>query len=108
MRTMLKRKVKERKQRQKSMPTFRVARYFLVQHTKTGKIYTKMQYINYTEWPQIYPMATKYTEWPQNIPNGHKIYVMATKYVYVMATKYVYVMATKYVYVMATKYTKWP
>jgi hypothetical protein len=25
-------------------------------------------------------MATKYTKRPQNIPNGHKIYQMATKY----------------------------
>jgi hypothetical protein len=25
-------------------------------------------------------MDTKYTKWTQNIPNGHKIYQMATKY----------------------------
>jgi hypothetical protein len=29
---------------------------------------------------KIYQMATKYTKWPQNIPNGHKIYKMPTKY----------------------------
>jgi hypothetical protein len=36
----------------------RVARFFLVQNTKTGKTYTKL---------------------PQNIPNGHKIFPMAVK-----------------------------
>jgi hypothetical protein len=29
---------------------------------------------------KIYQMATKYTIWPQNIPYGRKIYQMATKY----------------------------
>jgi hypothetical protein len=37
----------------------RVARFFLVQHTKMEK-YNKI--------------TIKYTQWPQNIPNGHKIY----------------------------------
>jgi hypothetical protein len=53
----------------------RVARFFLGQHTNTGKITMK-----YAKWPQnipnghkIYQMATTYTKWPQNIPNGHKI-----------------------------------
>jgi hypothetical protein len=43
-------------------PTFqrRVARFFLAQHTKTGKICTK--------WPQNIP------KWPLNVSNGHKIY----------------------------------
>jgi hypothetical protein len=36
----------------------RVARFFLAQHTKKGKIYQK---------------PIKYSKWPQNIPNGHKI-----------------------------------
>jgi hypothetical protein len=43
----------------------RVARFFLVQHTKKGKIYR---------------MTIKYTRWPQHIPNGHKIYQMTIKY----------------------------
>jgi hypothetical protein len=43
----------------------KVARFVLVQYTKTGK---------------IYQMATNYTKWPQNMPNGHKIYEMASKY----------------------------
>jgi hypothetical protein len=38
----------------------RVARVFLVQHTKAGKIYTKLQ--------------QKYTKCPYNRLNGHKIY----------------------------------
>jgi hypothetical protein len=29
---------------------------------------------------KIFQMVTKYTKWSQNIPNGHKIYQMATKY----------------------------
>jgi hypothetical protein len=37
----------------------RVANFFLVQHTKTGK---------------TYQMTTKYTKWVQNMPHGHKIY----------------------------------
>jgi hypothetical protein len=42
-----------------------VARFFFVQHTKTGK------YI--PDEPKIYKMTIKYTEWPYNRPNGHKI-----------------------------------
>jgi hypothetical protein len=38
----------------------KVARFFLGQHTQTGKIYL--------------PNNHKYTKWPYNIPNGHKIY----------------------------------
>jgi hypothetical protein len=40
----------------------RVARFFLVQHTKTGK---------------NTPKREKYTKWPQNRPNGCKIDQMA-------------------------------
>jgi hypothetical protein len=70
------------------LPT-RVAKLFLVQHIKAGK---------------IYQMATKYTKWPQNIPNGHKIYQMATKY-----TKWLQNIPNGHkIYQMATKYTKWP
>jgi hypothetical protein len=43
----------------------RVARFFLVQHTKTGK---------------IYQITTKYTKWSQNIPNDRKIDQMAIQY----------------------------
>jgi hypothetical protein len=56
----------------------RVARFFLAQHTKTGKIHQKT--INYTKWPQKYHIATKIpnghknTKWPSGKPNGHKIY----------------------------------
>jgi hypothetical protein len=50
----------------------RVARFFLVQHTKAGKN-TKLSY-NVTNKHIIYPMVTKYTKWPQNIPNDCKIY----------------------------------
>jgi hypothetical protein len=68
----------------------RAARLFLVQHTKTGKMFQKtikkQMATKYTKWPQnipnghkIYQMATKYTKWPQNIPNGHSIYQMAVK-----------------------------
>jgi hypothetical protein len=39
----------------------RVARFFLVKHTKTGK------YI--------------YTKFPHTLPNGHKIYLIAVKYI---------------------------
>jgi hypothetical protein len=45
--------------------SFRVARFFLVQLAKTGK---------------IYQITIKYTKWPQTIPNGHNIYQMATNY----------------------------
>jgi hypothetical protein len=31
----------------------------------------------------------------KNIPNSHKIYQMATKYIYQMATKYIYQMGVK-------------
>jgi hypothetical protein len=41
-----------------------VARFFLIQHTKTGK---------------TYQMTIKYTEWPKIIPNGQKLYQIAVK-----------------------------
>jgi hypothetical protein len=43
---------------------YRVARFFFVQYTKTGK---------------IYQITTKYTTLSQNKPNVHKIYQMAVK-----------------------------
>jgi hypothetical protein len=43
----------------------RVARLFLTQYTKTGKIY---------QITTILQMAKKYTKGPYNIPIGHKIY----------------------------------
>jgi hypothetical protein len=54
-----------------------VARFFFVQHTKTGKIYQMT--IKYTKWPQKYKMAVGYTKWPKNIPTSsierpYKIY----------------------------------
>jgi hypothetical protein len=47
----------------------RVARFSLVQNTKTGK--------NIPDYHKIYQITTKYTRLPQNIPNGHKIFPMA-------------------------------
>jgi hypothetical protein len=48
-------------------PHRRVARFFLVQHTKTGK---------------IYQIIIKYTKLPQNIPtNGRNINQMTIKYI---------------------------
>jgi hypothetical protein len=44
----------------------RVARFFMTQCTKTGKIYTIL--------PQNYRMAVKYTNCQYLIPNGHKIF----------------------------------
>jgi hypothetical protein len=72
----------------------RVARFFLKQHTKTGKIYQIT--IAY-----VYQMATKYTKWPQNIPNGHKIYQMATKY-----TKWPYNITTYFIARPSKKFTQ--
>jgi hypothetical protein len=39
----------------------RVARFFLLQHTKKGE--------NLPNNHKIYQIATKYTKWPQNISN---------------------------------------
>jgi hypothetical protein len=44
----------------------RVARFFLVQHTKTGKIYP-----NYLK---LYQMAINFTKWQRKRPNGLKNY----------------------------------
>jgi hypothetical protein len=43
-----------------------VARFLLVQHTKTGE--------NVPNGHEIYQIAPKYTKWPQNRPNRHIIY----------------------------------
>jgi hypothetical protein len=40
----------------------RAARFFLVQNTKSGK---------------MYQMATKCSKWPQNVPNGKTFYQVA-------------------------------
>jgi hypothetical protein len=45
---------------------FRIARFSLIQYTKTGK--------RYTELPQRCQMVIKYTNWPQNISNDNKIF----------------------------------
>jgi hypothetical protein len=50
----------------------RVARFFLVQHTKMETIYQIT--IKYTKRPQIL------TKWPYNRPNGHKIYQPLPKF----------------------------
>jgi hypothetical protein len=42
----------------------RVARLFLVEHSKMGK---------------IFEITIKYTKWPLNIPNRRKTYKMAIK-----------------------------
>jgi hypothetical protein len=39
----------------------RDARFFVVQHTKTGK---------------MYQITIRYTKWPQNIPNGYKMHTL--------------------------------
>jgi hypothetical protein len=48
--------------------TTKVARLFLVQHTKTGK--------------NIYRVTSKYTKLPLNVPNGRKIFQISIKYMY--------------------------
>jgi hypothetical protein len=47
-------------------PSAKVARFFLVQHTKTGKIVPNDH--------KLYEMVTKQTKWRYDRPNGHKIY----------------------------------
>jgi hypothetical protein len=44
----------------------RVARFFLLQHTKTGK--------NRQNNQKMCQMTIKYTKWLQNKPHGHKLY----------------------------------
>jgi hypothetical protein len=48
----------------------RVARFFLLQHTKTGGNIPDDQ--KYTI--QVYQMAINYIKCPENLPNSHKIY----------------------------------
>jgi hypothetical protein len=50
-----------------------IARYFFVQHNKTGKNITMPN--NH----KIYQMATQYTKWQHNTPNGNTIHQMAVK-----------------------------
>jgi hypothetical protein len=40
---------------------------------QNGKIYIYQITINIPNGHKIYQMATRYTKWPQDIPNGHKI-----------------------------------
>jgi hypothetical protein len=54
------------------LPRNRNARFFLVQHTKKGK---------------IFEMTTKYTKKPQNIPNASKIDQMDIKYINIFHSK---------------------
>jgi hypothetical protein len=83
---------------------------FLGATHQNGKIYQILSHKIY-QWPQnipnghkIYQMATKYTKWSQNIPSGHKIYQMVTKY-----TKWPQNIPNRHkIYQMTTKYTKWP
>jgi hypothetical protein len=37
---------------------------------------------------KMYQMATNCTKWPQIVPNGHKIYQLSLKYTYQTAIKY--------------------
>jgi hypothetical protein len=57
----------------------RVARFFLVQYTKSFKNIPN-KYKNTPNGHKTYQMTAKYTKWPQNLPNGHKIYQMTAKY----------------------------
>jgi ATP:corrinoid adenosyltransferase len=45
------------------------ARFFLVQHTKTGKIYQNGHNIYQMAMYITYQMFVKYSEWQQNMPN---------------------------------------
>jgi hypothetical protein len=46
--------------------TLRVARFFLVHDTKTGKD------VPVPNEHKVYQMVIKYPQYPYNIPNGHK------------------------------------
>jgi hypothetical protein len=50
----------------------RVARFFLVHYTKTGKYIPNHQ--------KVYQITKKYTKSPKSIPNGRKISPIAIKY----------------------------
>jgi hypothetical protein len=54
------------------MVNTRVARFFLVHDTETGK---------------MYQMVLKYSKWPLNIPNGPKIFQMAIKHINIFQSK---------------------
>jgi hypothetical protein len=69
------------------VPWFRVARFFLVQQTKTG--------INIPCGHKIYQIATKYTKWKQNIPINQKVYKMTIKYTKSFHSKAFYIKYTK-------------
>jgi hypothetical protein len=63
----------------------RFARFFLIQHTRTGKIYQMTT--RYTKSPQdipndheIYQITSRYAKSPQDIPNDHEIYQMTMRY----------------------------
>jgi hypothetical protein len=58
--------------REKNVLLTRVARFFLVQHTK------------------IYQITIKNTKWPQNIPNGIKIDQQAIKQTNIFKCKYLW------------------
>jgi hypothetical protein len=36
---------------------------------------------------KMYRMNTKWAKWPSDIPNGHKIYYMAIKYINIFQSK---------------------
>jgi hypothetical protein len=56
---------------------YRVARFFLVQHTKTGKLYQNGE--KYTKTGINIPKLKKYTTTGKYIPKQEKIYQMTTK-----------------------------
>jgi hypothetical protein len=78
--------------------SYKVAIFFLLQHTKTGKIYQNGK--NIPNDHKIYPNG-------KNIPNGCKLYQMYVRYTKIA----LYQMITNIpnsckIYQMTTKYTK--
>jgi hypothetical protein len=77
----------------------RVARFVLVQYTKTGKIYqitTKLPNGHkIIKWPQNYQMATK-------LPNGHNIYLQHVPLQGLPKYTRIDIFGIKYVYHLAT------
>jgi hypothetical protein len=71
---MIKQKRTKHKKWRESQFGSRVARFFLVQHTKTGKYVPR--------WPQ-----SMYIKWPYNIRNGSKIDQMAIKFTNIIHCK---------------------
>jgi hypothetical protein len=51
----------------------RVARFVLVQRTKTGGNIPNDQKMYQMDMKYVFQMTPKYTNWPQNISSGHKI-----------------------------------